>query len=269
MKHLPRFTIPEDAAGFKSDGILRVTGGELHHMRDVMRLRPGTEVMLCSPSGLEYAGRIAGFEPNAAMITVAAAPHQQVHVSPRLILAAGVIRAVRMDLLIEKASELGAAEFWPLRCARSVVREPSSERRERWRRISLAAAKQSLRSRSMEIHELADVGAMARRLPKTAFAAICMAGATPLSAMIRGMGDSLRTSPAVALAIGPEGDFTSEEQAVMREAGFIAAGLGNSRLRSETAALAALSIVAGTLAELEQPASSARAVQVEMQGKVR
>jgi len=261
MKHPPRFTIPNDTGGFGSDGNFRVTGSELHHMRDVMRLRPGTEVTLCSPNGLEYAGRIASFEPNAVIITVAATPYHQQSISPRLILAAGVIKAARMDLLIEKAAELGAAEFWPLRCARSVVREPGSERWERWRRISLAAAKQSLRSRAMEVHELAEVGAMARRVPKTSFAAICTAGAKPLSAAVRGMPGSLKVCPAVVLAIGPEGDFTPEELAVMRDAGFVSAGLGNNRLRSETAALAALSIVTGIFAELEERENAAQAAQ--------
>jgi len=261
MKHPPRFTIPEGTAGSGSDGTLRVTGSELHHMRDVMRLRAGAEVTLCSSNGLEYAGRIASFEPNAVIITVAATPHHEQSIWPRLILAAGVIKAARMDLLIEKAAELGAADFWPLRCARSVVREPGSERWERWRRISLAAAKQSLRSRAMEVHEPAGVGAMVGGVPKASFAVICMAGAKPLAAVMRGMAGSLKTRPAVVLAIGPEGDFTAEELAVMRDAGFIEAGLGNNRLRSETAALAALSIVTGIFDELEERENTAQAAQ--------
>jgi 16S rRNA (uracil1498-N3)-methyltransferase len=156
-----------------------------------------------------------------------------------------------MDLLIEKAAELNTIEFWPLICARSVVGEPSAGRRERWRRISLAAAKQCRRSRTMEIHDPLDVSAMVRMLPKAAFAAMCSAGANPLSAVIRGMANGLNACSAILLAVGPEGDFTADEMAAMRQAGFIAAGLGRNRLRSETAALAALSIVSGTLAELE------------------
>jgi 16S rRNA (uracil1498-N3)-methyltransferase len=258
MKAPPRFAIARDAV---KDRVARVVGRELHHMRDVMRLRPGTEVMLCSPSGREYTGRIDSFEPNAVIVNVAATSPQPERLPPRLILAAGVIRAARMDLMIEKAGELGATEFWPLRCARSVVRDPSSERLERWRRISLAATKQSLRSRTMEVHELSDVAAMLGNVPKAGFSAICVAGAKPLGAVIRGLPDSLNARPAVVLAIGPEGDFTPEELAVMREAGFIAAGIASNRLRSETAALAALSIVTGAFAEADEVASTALAVQ--------
>jgi 16S rRNA (uracil1498-N3)-methyltransferase len=252
MKHPPRFAISEDAAHLGIGGTVRVTGRELHHMRNVMRLRPRAEVLLCGANGLQYAGRIDSFEPDAAIITVDSVPHTQQRISPRLILAAGVIKAARMDLLIEKAAELDAAEFWPLMCTRSVVREPSPERQKRWLRISLVAAKQSLSSRTMEIRDLADVAAMVRRVPKGALAVMCIPGAQPLGVVIRGTADGLKTCPAVVLAIGPEGDFTADELAVMREAGFVSAGLGSNRLRTETAALAALSIATGILAELHQ-----------------
>jgi 16S rRNA (uracil1498-N3)-methyltransferase len=249
MNHPPRFAISNDNASIGST--VRVTGSELHHMRDVMRLSAGAEVVLCGADGLEYAGRIAGFEPGAAIITITAARDKNACASPRLILAAGMIKAARMDLLIEKAAELNAAEFWPLICARSVIREPAAGRRARWSRIALAAAKQSLRSQTMEIHEPLDVDAMVRRVPRAVFAIICVGGARPLSAVLRGMADALKAPPPVVLAIGPEGDFTPEEAAAMRAAGFVAAGLGSNRLRSETAAVAALSIANGIFAELE------------------
>jgi len=165
MKPPPRFAISDDAAGPGIDGTVRLTGSELRHMRDVMRLGQGTEVVLCGAHGTEYAGRIAAFEPKAAIIEVAGVHHNRERTS-RLILAAGMIKAARMDLLIEKAAELNASEFWPLICARSIIREPSSGRQQRWRRISLAAAKQSLRSRMMEIHDPLDVNAMAGSVPK-------------------------------------------------------------------------------------------------------
>ena len=252
MKHLPRFAISNDAADPGIDGTICVIGSELHHMRDVMRLGPGTEVVLHSENGAEYTGYIATFEPNAAIIKVA-----RIHYDPgsnlcRLILAAGMIKPARMDLLVEKAAELDAAECWPLVCARSIIREPGSGRQKRWRRIALSAAKQSLRSRTMEIRDPLKVDAMAASMPKTALAIMCVAGAEPLGAVMRRMADSLNARPAiVVIAVGPEGDFTAEELTAMREAGFIAAGLGRNRLRSETAALAALSIATGIFAELE------------------
>lgn len=251
MKSPPRFVISGESANPGNGDAVRVTGSEFHHMRNVMRLALGSAVVLCGANGREYAGHIVAFQPNAAVITVAAKQHQQATGSPGLILAAGMIKAARMDFLIEKAAELNAAEFWPLMCARSVVREPSSGRRERWRRIALAAAKQSQRSHAMKVHDPVEVDVMAKRVPRTAFSVMCMAGAQPLSAAIHQMDKRLKDCPAIVLAVGPEGDFTPEEIELMRHAGFVAAGLGSNRLRSETAALAALSIATGIVAELE------------------
>jgi 16S rRNA (uracil1498-N3)-methyltransferase len=251
MKHPPHFAILDNAEP-AIDGTVRVKGSELRHMRDVMRLGPGAEVALCSADGIEYAGRIVAFEPDAAIITVAGANQHHERAFPRLIIAAGIIKAARMDLLIEKASELDASEFWPLKCAHSVVREPSSGRQQRWHRISLAAAKQCLRWHPMEIRDPVDVREMVTIVPKAALAVACVAGAEPLNRAMRRAVGGLKGCPAVVvLGIGPEGDFTSEELAAMSAAGFVAAGLGSNRLRSETAALAALSIVTGFFAELQ------------------
>src|SRR5712692_10612793 len=107
MKHPRRFAISD---GTLMHGTLRVTGSELHHMRDVMRLGPGAEIVLCSQDGTEYAGGIAAFEPNAAIITVAEGRRHDARKARRLILAAALIKAARMDLLVEKAAELDAAE---------------------------------------------------------------------------------------------------------------------------------------------------------------
>jgi 16S rRNA (uracil1498-N3)-methyltransferase len=247
-KQPPRFAIPDsDVTG----GTARITGRELHHLRDVMRLRPGSDVVLCSQNGIEYAGRIATFEPDAAIVAVANVRHDGDRKSPGLILAAALIKAARMDVLVEKAGELDAIELWPLVCARSVLRESSPARRERWRRIAIAAAKQSLRSRPMEIRAPLDVAAMVRSVPNDALAVTCIAGGEPLGALLRRTFDRREACPtAVVLACGPEGDFTGDELAAMGEAGFVPAGLGRNRLRSETAALAALSIAAGIFDEL-------------------
>ncbi|HJU10557.1 MAG TPA: RsmE family RNA methyltransferase [Candidatus Binataceae bacterium] len=253
MRQRPRFTFADDGAP-GINGTVRVTGGEFHHMRDVMRLAPGAEIELCGHNGLNYAGRIARFEQGAAVIDIAqSASHESVR--PRVILAAGIIKPARMDLLIEKAAELDASEFWPLKCTRSVMNAPSSGRQERWRRIVNAAAKQSLSRCIMQIHDPVDITEMVAKVPKAAVPIICVQGAEPISTVIRGGAANPDT---VVMVVGPEGDFTDAELTIMREAGFRPAALGRNRLRSETAAIAALSIVTGILAERENTAYTAR-----------
>ena len=249
MRRPPRFTIAGDGvAGI--NGMVRVTGREFHHLRDVMRLTPGAEIELCDQNGIKYAGRIASFKQGAAVIDVAQSASVDCF-QPRLILAAGLIKPARMDLLIEKAAELDASEFWPLRCTRSVIDGPSSGRRERWRRIVNAAAKQSLSQCLMEIHDPVDVAEMVTNVAKTTLAVTCVPDAQPMTKVIRCAAGNVK---AIMLAVGPEGDFTEAELTTMREAGFMQAGLGRNRLRSETAAIAALSIASGILAERENTA---------------
>jgi 16S rRNA (uracil1498-N3)-methyltransferase len=261
MKQPPRFIV-SDLAALDINGTVRVTGSELHHLRDVMRLSIGEEVVLIG-SEIEYRGYIDGFESNAAIVSIASVTHGRRLQSLRLIVAAGMIKAPRMDLLIEKAAELDTDELWPLLCARSVVRQQGLGRRQRWQRIGLAAAKQALRSSAMLIHDPVDLDGMVRSIPKSSLAVMCAAGAEPLSALIRHQANHLNDGAAVVLAIGPEGDFTSEEMGLLKQAGFVAAGLGKNRLRTETATTAAVSITRGILAELNHDARTLRLGKIE------
>jgi 16S rRNA (uracil1498-N3)-methyltransferase len=147
-----------------------------------------------------------------------------------------------MDFVVEKAGELGASELWPLVCARGLVRAPGAERIARWQRLAISAAKQSQSASAMEVRAPIGLDDMIRRLPADALSVVCVQTGEPLAELIR------RAHPrAVLIAVGPEGDFDDDELAKLLNAGFVAAGLGSNRLRSETAALAAVSIAQGLL----------------------
>jgi 16S rRNA (uracil1498-N3)-methyltransferase len=147
-----------------------------------------------------------------------------------------------MDFIVEKAAEMGASELWPLVCARGLVRSPGAERLARWNRLALTAAKQSQSAAAMEVRAPLGVEQMIRDVPPGTLAVICAQRATPLASVIR------RAHPrAILIAVGPEGDFDEAERVQAANVGFVAAGLGPNRLRSETAALGAISIAAGLL----------------------
>ncbi len=242
MKRVARFAISSAAV----EGAVALVGGaELHHMRDVMRLLPGAEVALFDERGAEYAGIIQAFQARHAVVEIGAATRARAEATSELVLAAAVIKGPRMDFLVEKAAELGAAELWPVLCARGVAREVGGERLARWRRLATAAAKQSRAPRATEVIAPLELKDLIRRLNGGRLCVVLSAGAPALGAVLR----QARTR-ALLLLCGPEGDFTDEELAAVRAAGFLPAGLGGRRLRSETAALAALSIAAGALDEL-------------------
>lgn len=240
MTRPPRFVIADQAL---AEGSVRVTGPELHHLRAVRRLSPGDHLEVVVPAGTVYVGRLQGFEAHAAIVTLEGAVTPMTKIA-RVILAAAIIKGPRMDFMVEKAAELGADELWPLETTRGVVRGPSADRHERWVRLATAATKQSLGAGSMTIAAPLTVAAMTAIVPAGALAILCAQGGAALGRIVRE-----RQPPAVVIACGPEGDFDDAEKARMTGAGFIAAGLGPNRLRSETAALAALSIVIGSLAE--------------------
>ncbi len=243
MRRAPRFAI---AAGDLDGSIARVRGAELHHLRDVMRLGAGAAVALLAADGREYAGRIARLERDAAIVALEGAPRARPEACA-ITLAAAIIKGPRMDFLVEKAAELGVRALRPLQCARSVVRDPGATRIDRWRRLAIAAAKQSLSAHPMEISAPATVAAIAAAMAKDTFAVSCAIGAEPLGATLR----QIRPR-AILIACGPEGGFDDEECVAMRAAGFVAAGLGPNRLRGETAAIAAVAIAADAIGEIEQ-----------------
>ena len=147
-----------------------------------------------------------------------------------------------MDFVVEKAAELGAAELWPIVAAHSVVRAPGTERLLRWRRLALAAAKQSHSESAMDVARPMNFADLIRALPKDTLAVICAPDAEPLGDAIR------RLKPrTILIAVGPEGGFDASEREAAANAGFVAVGLGANRLRSETAALAAVSIAAESM----------------------
>jgi 16S rRNA (uracil1498-N3)-methyltransferase len=221
-------------------GLVRIEGAELHHMRDVMRLRPGAPVSLLDPAGVEHRGVIERYEREQAVIRIESST--QKNRATRIILAAAIIKGPRMDFTVEKAAELGASELWPLICTHGVVRSPGAERVARWRRLALAAAKQSQSATAMEVRSPMSVDDLIRAVPSATLAVVCAQGGEPLGDVIR------RERPGgILIAVGPEGDFDELELNKFAHAGFVLAGLGPNRLRSETAALAALSIAAGLL----------------------
>jgi 16S rRNA (uracil1498-N3)-methyltransferase len=232
MKPAPRFAIQSAP---DSRGTARISREEAHHMRDVMRLERGDAVTLIDQEGGSYSGTISAYDRDGALVQIASS--QRPHSRPALIVACAIIKGPRMDLVVEKAAELAATELWPIVCTRTVGRGPGKEKIARWRRLAAAAAKQSLALPPMQVRDALPFASLIRSVPRDTLALICSAGAEP---MTRLMGNE--RPHRLLIASGPEGDFAREELEGAIAAGFVAVGLGPNRLRSETAAIAALAL---------------------------
>ncbi|MEY4705933.1 MAG: hypothetical protein RL042_2138 [Nitrospirota bacterium] len=230
---------------------IRITGDLLHHLRDSLRLHPGTTLTLNDGCGTRY--RVEVTQVTAQAIDSRIIDQQQAparRASP-IVLGQALIKGDKMDWVIQKATELGVDTIVPLHSTHSVIKlnpERLEHQRSRWERIARDAAQQSERWTIPTIADPIDLAQICRQY-----------AAAPVKAMLaeRSSGPSLAAMPLpqdhqhpIVLLIGPEGGWAQEEQRLAQELGFRPLTLGPRILRAETAAIAALSILQSRLDEM-------------------
>jgi 16S rRNA (uracil1498-N3)-methyltransferase len=219
---------------------IRLNRDQAVHAEKVLRLSPGDAVDLFDGQGKEHRGRIIALSRHAVVVAVAEALSARPESGLRVCLLQGICRGARMDLVIQKATELGVSRILPISCERSVVRLDArrSERRlAHWHGIAIAAAEQCGRAHLPTVEAPAALAGALGGLPENGRRVLLSPTAD------RGLG-SLPVAPRdIGLLIGPEGGLTDGERALAREHGFEEYALGPRILRTETAALAALTVV--------------------------
>ncbi len=172
--------------------------------------------------------------------------------APKITLALAIFKFDRMEWAIEKCTEIGVARIVPVIARRSDAHlaAVAVKRQERWRRIVRQASEQSRRSVPPEVAAPVKVKDLAAPgvLPAGALTRVVLAEALAESEEQTRLGDILEFQPAeVALAVGPEGGWAGEELAWFRETGWVAASLGGTILRAETAAIVATALALDAL----------------------
>jgi len=216
-----------------------------HHALRVLRLRDGDAVTLFNGRGGEYHGRLvaAGQKADSASVEIMAFDPREAELPFAVTIAQGLSGGDKMDWTIEKAVELGAAAIQPLACARSVVRlnaERAAKRQLHWQALVDAACAQCGRNRVPPVHAPAALRDWLSGVPANALKLMLSPrGERALSAIA-----APRPDQAVLLLVGPEGGFAPEEEAAAQAAGFLPVTIGPRILRTETAAAAALAMLA-------------------------
>lgn len=231
------------ASEIPGDDTAVITGAQLHHLRDVLRLAPGDRIAVLDGQGARYDAVLDSVGREVAVAKIVGTAEAPRIASITLFL--GVLKGAKMDLVVRKATELGAREIVPLAASRSVVKIDGAKtpaKLERWRRIAVEAAKQCGRSAPPEIAEPVEIARAVGRLRDFAASVVFWEDdkRAPLAEALAGVAPD----DPVAVFIGPEGGFSQEEVAALAQAGAACAGLGDLILRSETAAIAGLAIVA-------------------------
>jgi 16S rRNA (uracil1498-N3)-methyltransferase len=227
---------------------LVVAGSAANHITRVLRLRSGDALTVFDGSGGEFGARIEEFRKDSVVVMVE--EHRQVdRESPLpLTLAQGISRGERMDWVIQKATELGTSRIVPLFTKRSMVRldERQAERKlQHWRAIAIAACEQCGRNK---IPELATPIDFFDVLPADDAGATRLLLSPTGDLRIEDLADVGQDSApgvrkGITVLIGPEGGLEEAEQEAALAAGFKAVRLGPRVLRTETAAIAALTII--------------------------
>jgi 16S rRNA (uracil1498-N3)-methyltransferase len=227
-------------AALESGACLVLSGSAAGHLTRVLRLRPGAALTVFNGQGGEYAASIERVQ--GGEVTVVVGEHQPLErESPfPLTLAQGVSRGERMDLVVQKATELGVSRLVPVLTERSIVRldeERSDRKSSHWRAIAIAACEQCGRNRLPEVALPARLGEFLRDSRADSTKLLLSPEAT------RRIEDVPRPQHGATVLIGPEGGLADAEQQSALAAGFVAVRLGPRVLRTETAAIAAITML--------------------------
>lgn len=240
----PRFHIPP--ADWNLENLL-LTGEESHHCAEVMRAKPGDRIVVFDGQGTEAEVRVSAISGKS--VSLEPLMVQKTPAPPAtLVLAQAVPKGKNMDLIVQKATELGVSRIVPLLSERTVVRvdkEDLDRKREKWQRTVLEACKQCGQNWLPTVETPATVDAFAKRAGSGfRLVAAIGQGERGLKPILADHETEHGKRPSEAtIMIGPEGDFTPAEVATAVSAGFSPLSLGPIILRSETAAIYALSIV--------------------------
>ena len=222
---------------------------ETHHLVHVLRLKPGDEVSVFDGRGNEYRCSFRGEHRSHAELEVTE-PLTDVVESPLLLtLAQSVLRSDKFDLIVQKATELGVSRIIPLATEHSNVRfsrDKEDARLDRWRRISLEALKQCGRRRLVEIAAPMTVTKLTEAEDSGLLLVFSEKGGSSIAAALRQAG----TLNALTALIGPEGGWSDAELTFLEGRGATAVSLGPRILRTETAALVAITLIQHWIGDL-------------------
>ena len=235
---MPRFYCPVPLAAGQ---LLELPEGAARHVQ-VLRLQPGARITLFNGQGGEFEAMVERMGRREVSVQLAAHHAIEREARRELHLAVGMPANERMDWLVEKATELGAASIQPLAAQRSVLRlksERAGKKLAHWQAIAIAACEQCGRNRVARVHDVANLSEWLAQ----------GAGPAPRRLLLslrpdgRALPGAASEGEAVTFLSGPEGGLTGAEENEALAAGFVPVTLGARTLRAETAALAALAML--------------------------
>lgn len=222
-----------------------VEGSDVNHMKNVLRMRIGEEVMISDGNNLKYLCEIIAYEEALAVLQIKETQESDSELLSKIYLFQGLPKQDKMELIVQKCVELGVYEVIPVATKRAVVKldeKKAKKKAERWQEISKSAAKQAGRGYIPEVKGVMsykEALCYAKELDVLLLPYELAEGMAETKKLIR----SISPGQSVGVFIGPEGGFEKEEVEAAMETGAKAITLGKRILRTETAGLTMLSIL--------------------------
>jgi len=219
----------------------RITGADFNHIVHVLRMRQG-ERFYVSCDGMSFLCELDSIGEDAVRARILEAAGRSTELPVHICLFQGLPKSDKMEWIIQKAVELGAAEIVPVEMSRCIVRleeKKKAARRERWQSIAESAAKQSKRSRIPTVGEVLTFPQALERGRNMDVFLVPYENEEGMAATKRALA-GIRPGSTVGILIGPEGGFDEQEAAAAAQAGGSLISLGSRILRTETAAITAV-----------------------------
>jgi 16S rRNA (uracil1498-N3)-methyltransferase len=223
---------------------ITITGSDVNHIKNVLRMERGEELMVCDGTGMQYTCQIADFLAGEVLLSVLKTEKASTELPVRLKLYQGLPKKDKMELIIQKAVELGASGIIPVEMSRSVVKIEDKKRKqkqERWQAIAESAAKQSKRNVIPSVSEALSYKRAMELASEMDLFLVPYENERGMAATKDAL-EKLKGAKKVGVLIGPEGGFDDKEIALAKDEGGEIVSLGKRILRAETAAITALSM---------------------------
>lgn len=243
-----RFFVEENRVGERE---IRITGADRNHIRNVLRMKPGERITVSSGQGLEYTCQISGYTEDAVVVEILSAREAGGELASKLWLFQGLPKGDKMELIIQKAVELGVYAVVPMATKRAVVKlegKKAEAKRSRWQGIAESAAKQAKRMIIPQIYPVQSFKE-AMTLAETLEVRLIPYEMAEHMAHTREVFSHIYPGQSVGIFIGPEGGFAPEEIEMAAAQQLQPVTLGKRILRTETAGLAVLSVLMYLLEE--------------------
>ena len=225
---------------------IRITGSDVNHMKNVLRMKLGEQLIVCDGTGMEYMCEIEEFLEGEIVLSILEQKKASTELPVRLKLYQGLPKKDKMELIIQKAVELGAVEIIPVMTKRCIVKledeKKEAKKIERWQAIAESAGKQSKRGMIPKVSRVMSYKEALKIASLEGMSLIPYELAEGMTSLKEATKRAVKEQ-VVSVFIGPEGGFEESEIEQAKACGVIPVSLGKRILRTETAGFTTLSIL--------------------------